>query len=143
MAGAVNGSDSRKLTPFDRRKLQRAIAEGDRKRVQIARDFGVSPAYITQFAKRYAREIDEIKRDLDDAYAGLWIADKENRILAYQTEYTMALGSDRANHHEWIKARTAILHTVSEELGQLPPRATVAVMPVVHIIEGVDVEGLK
>jgi len=139
----VNGSDQRKLTPFDRRQLQRAIAEGERKRADIARDFGVTRSYITHFAKRYAREIDDIRRDIGNAYAGLWIADKESRVVAYQTEYAMALGSDKATHHEWIKARTQILHIVAEELGQLPPRATVAVMPVVHVIEGVDLEALK
>ena len=139
----IRGSDSRKLTPFSRRKLQRAIAAGEKKRAQIARDFGVSTSYVSQFARRYAFEIDEISRDLDNRFAGLWIADKENRILAYQADYAMALQSDKRDHHEWIKTRTQILHTVAEELGDLPPRATVAIVPVQHILEGVDPDALK
>jgi hypothetical protein len=138
--GSASSSAPRKLTPFDRRGLQRALAAGDEKRSALARRFGVSASYVTQFAKTYAREIDDIKRDLDNAYAGLWIAVKENRILAYQAEYARALTDPKASHHEWIKARTQILAHVAEELGQLPPRATLTVTPVVHIIEGVDVD---
>ena len=140
----VKDSDSagRKLTPFERRKLQRAIADGERTRSQIARDYGVSASYVTQFAKRYALEIDRIKAALDDQFAGLWIADKESRMVAYQAEYATAAASDKANHHEWIKSRVAILHAVAEELGQLPPRATVVVQPVIHVIEGVDLDAL-
>jgi hypothetical protein len=139
----VRSSDSRRLTPFDRRKLQRAIAAGEKKRAQIARDFGVSTSYVSQFAKRYAFEIDQIKAALDDQFAGLWIADKESRILALQAEYVRAANADKADHHEWIKARLQALHQAAEELGQLPPRATVTVMPVTHIIEGIDPELLK
>lgn len=139
----VQGSGSRRLTPFDRRKLQRAIAAGEKKRAQIARDFGVSASYVTSFARRYAFEIDQIKAELDNAFAGLWIADKESRILALQAEYVRAANADKADHHEWIKTRLMALHQAAEELGQLPPRATIAVMPVVHVIEGIDVELLK
>lgn len=134
----LRGTASRKLTAFDRRQLQRDLATGDRKRIQLARDYNVSTSYISQFAKTFALEIDHIKRDLANEFAGLWIANKENRMVAYQAEYAMALGNDKRDHHEWIKARTAILHIVAEELGQLPPRATIAVVPVTHVIVGVD-----
>jgi hypothetical protein len=144
----VNGSGSekpqRKLTPFDHRRLQRALATGEKRRAQIAREFGVSAAYVTKFAKQYAFEIDQLKAAINDQFAGLWIADKENRILALQAEYGRALSSTKTrDHHEWIKARLQILHQAAEELGQLPPRTTVVVTPVVHIIENVDVELLK
>jgi len=138
----IRGSDSRRLTPFDRRKLQRAIAAGERKRAQIARDFGVSTSYVSQFAKRYAFEIDQIKAELDNAFAGLWIADKESRILAIQAEYQRLLSDPKASHHEWAKTRLQALHQAAEELGQLPPRATVTVVPVVHVLEGVDIDAL-
>lgn len=137
------GSATRKLTPSGRRQLQRALAAGEETRAQIARRFGVGTSYVSKFARQYAWEIDQIKAALTSQFAGLWIASQENRIVAYQEEYALAMGNDKADHHEWIKARTQILHTVAEELGQLPPRATVVVQPVVHIIEGVDVEALK
>lgn len=144
MADDVNGSaKSRKLTPFDRREIQRALADGTEKRSAIARRFGVTAGYITQFAKQYAREIDDIKRDLDNEFAGLWIASKVNRVIAYQNDFAKTLLDPKASHHEWVKARAQILHQVAEELGQLPPRATLTIIPVTHVVEGVDLEVLK
>lgn len=144
MADELNGSaKSRKLTPFDRREIQRALADGTEKRSAIARRFGVTAGYITQFAKQYAREIDDIRRNLDDEFAGLWIASKVNRVIAYQADYTQTLTDPRSSHHEWVKSRAMILRQVAEELGQLPPRTTVTVIPVVHVIEGIDVDLLK
>ena len=140
----LKGSASnRKLTPFDRRALQKLLAVGDETRSALARRFGVSASYITQFAKTYAREINDIKRDLDNEFAGLWIAEKANRVVAYQADYTALATHENASHHEWVKGRALILKQVAEELGQLPPRATVTVVPVVHIVEGVDVDLLK
>jgi hypothetical protein len=136
-------SATRKLTPMDRRQLQRDLAAGELTRAQIARRFGVGTSYISKFARQYAWEIDQIKAALTDRFAGLWIASQESRIVAYQEEYALAMGSDKHDHHEWIKARTAILHTVAEELGQLPPRATVVVQPVTHVIVGVDMDDLR
>ena len=138
----LRGSASRKLNRFDQRKLQRALAAAEQSRAEIARSFGVSTSYVSQFAKTYAADIDAFKRDLDNRFAGLWIADKEARIQAYQADFQMALDSDKADHHEWIKARSAILHDVAEELGDLPPRATIAVVPVTHVIVGVDPDAL-
>ena len=136
-------SATRKLTPFDRRELTRALAAGEVPRADLARRFGVTRSYVSQFAKMYATDIAMLKGQLDDEFAGLWIARKASRVQAHQADYDAAQEHEKGDHHEWIKCRTAILHTVSEELGQLPPRATVAVMPVVHVIEGVDLEALK
>lgn len=144
MTDEVNGSAKRpRLTPFDRREIQRALADGTEKRAAIARRFGVTAGYITQFAKQYAREIDDIRRDLDNEFAGLWIASKVNRVIAYQADYARTLTDPKSTHHEWVKARAQILHQVAEEMGQLPPRATLTIIPVKHVVEGVDLEVLK
>jgi hypothetical protein len=132
-----------KLSRADQRQLQRELATGDVMRADLARRYGVTRGYVTIFAKQYAREIADIKAQLDDEFAGLWIAQKEQRIAAYQAEYERALRHPRRDHFEWINARRQILHTVAEELGQLPPRQTVTVVPVVHIIENVNLELLK
>lgn len=123
--------------------LIRELAAGEMKRTELARKYGVVRATITEFAKRHAAEIDEAKDRLGDEFAAAWIADKAQRIGAYQADYEMALNDPRASHHDWVRARTAILLAVAEELGQMPPKMQVSVMPVVHIIEGVDVERLK
>jgi len=138
----VNSSGFPKLNAYDRRDLMRELAAGEVTRADLARRFGISRPYVTKFARQWAAEIDRVRASLDDAYAGLWIARKDNRIVAHQADFEAAQGHEKGDHHEWIKARTAILHAVAEELGQLPPRATVTVMPVLHIIEGVDIGAL-
>ena len=130
------------MSRSDRRHLVRELATGELTRSALARKYRVTPAAITQFAKRHATEIQEIKKNLEDDYAGLWIAQKEQRINAYQEDYDAALDSKYGHHHEWIKARTQILRAVAEELGALPPRATIAVVPVQHVIVGIDMDEL-
>ena len=138
----VQGSVSR-IAPWHRRQLCRALAVAEVKRTVLARQSGVSPSAISAFAKRHAAEIDAIKQDLADQFAGQWVADKSARIAAYQADLEMSAEGDYAGHFEQIRTRTQILRAISEELGQLPPRATIAVVPVVHVYEGVDVEVLK
>lgn len=141
-ATAVNGSGSR-IPPWLRRELCRELAVGDVKRAALARKYGVSAAAITKFAKVHAAEIDDIRASLDDAFAGLWIASKESRLAAHQADYELSAGGDFAAHYEQIRTRTAVLHAAAEELGQLPGRGgTTIVTPVVHIVEGIDVEVL-
>lgn len=141
-----NGSeqlDVPELKPWDRRILCRELATGDMTRAQLARKYGINRSGITRFAQRYAAEIAAIKAQLDNEFAGLWIADKAARIAAYQAD--LEASEEHAtygSHYEQIRTRTAILRAVAEELGQLPPRATLTVMPVVHVIEGVDLEQL-
>ena len=138
----VTGSDYGHRGTWERRTLCRELAAGDQSKAALGRKYGISAAAVSQFARRHAAEIAVIKGQLDDEFAGLWIASKAARIAAYQADYDLALDTDKADHHEWIKARTGILGAVAEELGQLPPRATVTVMPVVHVIEGVDLAAL-
>lgn len=134
----VQQSGSRKLKPWDRRALCRELAAGEVKRAVLARKYGISGAYVTKFAKQHAAEIDAIKVNLDNEYAGLWIAQKAERIAAYQADLEASEDGDYGSHFEQIRTRTQILKSVAEELGQLPPRTTVTVMPVVHVLEGVD-----
>ena len=101
----------------------------------------VKPAQ--RFAKRHQAEIDELKANADDAFAGLWIADKSARMAAYQADLELSGTGKYGSHWEQIRTRTQILKQVAEELGQMPPRAGIVVIPVTHVIEGVDVEALK
>lgn len=134
----------RKLSASDRRQLARHLATGELRRAQLARQYGVSASYIGQFAKERAREIDAIRADLDDEFAGLWIASKEKRLAAYEREYETSEQGDYSGHFEQVRTRTAILRNVAEELGQLPTRATTAIItPVVHVIENVSLDDLK
>ena len=109
----------------------------------LARKYGVSRPAITQFARRNAAEIDAIKADLQAEFAGLWIAEKELRIARYEADLELSAEGDFAGHYEQIRTRTQILHNVAEELGQLPTRGNITVVPVQHVIVGIDTELLK
>jgi hypothetical protein len=131
-----------KLTPWDRRQLARDLAEDVVSRRKLATRYGVSHQYLTKFARQHATEIDAMRDRIGDEFAGQWIADKQARIAAYQADYEAALDHPHFDHHEWLKARTQILHAVAEELGALPPRAAVMIVPVTHIVQGVDLDAL-
>lgn len=132
-----------KLTRADQRQLKRDLAANEIKRSDLAKKYGVTAPYITNFAKQYKRDIDDIKAELDSEFAGLWIARQEQRIAAYQAEYDLAAEAKNADHHEWIKARTGILKNVAEELGQIQGKQPVVGVVVQHTIVGVDIDDLK
>jgi predicted transcriptional regulator len=125
------------------RQLVRDLAAGEVRRAQLARQLGVSASAVTQFAQKHEREIEAIKARLQDEFAGLWIADKAERIASYQADLEMSLDSDRPTHFEQIRTRTQIKQAVAEELGQLPPRTQVVVQAITHIIENVNLEDLR
>jgi transposase-like protein len=139
MEAELEPVDSTGRRPWERRQLCRELATGDVTQAALARKYGVTRSAINNFAKRHAREIDEIKEDLDNEFAGLWIADKAKRLAAYQDLYNQAEEHENSGHHEWIKAKSAILNNVARELGQDKEAAS----SVQHVIVGVQVEMLQ
>jgi hypothetical protein len=131
------------LQPWQRHKLLRELAVGERSSAQLSADYGMTASGIRDFKKRHRAQVDEMAADLANQFSGLWIADKGQRLAAYQADYEQAAAGEKSGHHEWVKARTGILHAVAEETGQLPPRATVTVIPVDHVIVNVDLDALK
>lgn len=120
------------------RQVIRDLALGLKTRADLAREYGVTRSGITRFAERNAREIDELRaaigNEVLEKLAGMWIADQGQRIRMYQTIAENSIDE---------KSVIAALKAVAEELGQLPPRASVVVMPVTHIVEGVNMDDLK
>jgi hypothetical protein len=66
--------------------LQRELAEGNLSPAKLAQKYGVSREGVRDFAKRYAAVIEEIRADLTNEFAGLWVADKKRRVAAYQQD---------------------------------------------------------
>jgi hypothetical protein len=62
---------------------------------------------------------------------------------ALEADYERTLEHQESDHHLWVHTRTAITHAVAEELGQRPGRGSVIIVPVAHVLEGVDLEPLK
>ncbi|MET0416929.1 MAG: hypothetical protein ABW022_13005 [Actinoplanes sp.] len=116
-----------KLTTM--RKLASGLSHAD-----VARDMDVTPPAVTAFAQRNAEAIAEIKADLKNEYAGLWIAKKEARIaelqrLAEDMQAELEERDDEGNlvydgsTSEGRRVVMAAMRQASEELGQLVAKA--------------------
>lgn len=90
MSGATR-AERGKLGGLKRLKVMRALAAGEQSQSQIAEEFGVTQQAISDFGRRYATEIQEIRANLADEFAGLWIARKANRLAMYEEIAQQAL----------------------------------------------------
>ena len=136
------GGSRSSLQPYQQLALMRQIAVNDKTMTALASDYGMTVQGIREFAKRHDNEITEIRDHMADQFAGLPLVRKENRLAEYEDAIMRLREHPNSDHHEWVKAEFQGLRNIAEELGQLPPRATVTVVPVIHVIEGVDVEDL-
>lgn len=105
-------------------RLIRDFAIGEKTGAALAVQYGVSQTSISAFKKRHAMAIEEVRNNLADEYAGVWVAQKLDRIREYQNAAEkMANGTSPRNQEVLV----SILKAVAEELGQLPARTQVQV----------------
>lgn len=124
-----------------RHRLIRDFALGEKTGAELAVQYGVSQTSISAFKKRNAMEIEEVRNNLADEYAGVWVAQKLARIQEYQqAAEKMANGTSARNQEVLV----TILKAVAEELGQLPARTQVQVntQNVTYEIVGINPEDL-
>jgi hypothetical protein len=122
-------------------RLIRDLAIAEKSQRELAAIYGVSTNSITNFKKRYALEVEEVRNNLADEYASLWIGQKMKRIAEYQeAAEKMAQGKTPRN----AEVLVSILKAVAEELGQLPARTQVNVSTetTVYEIVGLDPEDI-
>lgn len=75
-----------KLEPAHiKQKLIRELAEQKKTQAVLAREYGVSHPSIVSFKQRHKRRIEAVREDLENEFAGLWIADKSARVAHYET----------------------------------------------------------
>lgn len=109
---------------WKKHRLIREIALGEKTGKELADQYGVSQNSMSAFKKRYAVEIEEVRNNLADEYAGVWVAQKLDRIRQYQeAAEKMASGASPRNQEVLV----SILKAVAEELGDLPARTQVNV----------------
>lgn len=122
-------------------RLIRDFALGEKTGVELSKQYGCSTVAISQFKKRHALEIEEVRNNLADEYAGVWVAQKLERVREYQqAAEKMAQGSSPRN----AEVLVSILKAVAEELGQLPARTQVNVSTEITTYEivGIDPEDI-
>lgn len=123
------------------RKLQliRLLASGTKTQDELAEQFDVTQGAIAQFKKRNLAAIEDVKANLEDEFAGLWIAHKKHRIAELENiveKMRAATDAKSANIH--LRA----LKQAAEELGQLKVNIEIG-GHIEYSVEGVDPDELK
>jgi hypothetical protein len=123
-------------------RLIRDFALGEKSGRTLAAEYGVSQTSISAFKKRNEMAIEEVRNNLADEYAGVWVAQKLNRIREYQEAAEKMSSGESPRNAEVL---TSILKAVAEELGQLPARQQVNVSTenVTYQIVGINVDDLQ
>lgn len=106
--------------PYTRRKLIRRLALTDVGDDEVCADYGVDDASIHRFRKRHAEEIAAVAANAADEFAGLWIAEKLNRLTVYGDMLEQALAKGE------LQNAARILRNAAEEMGHLPSRVQIS-----------------
>ncbi len=126
---------------WKKHRLIRDLALAERSQRELAEQYGVSQNAISQFKKRFALEVEEVRDNLADEYAGVWVADKLARIQEYQeAAEKMAAGKTPRS----TEVLVTILKAVAEELGDLPARTqtNVSIQQTSYEIVGINPEDI-
>lgn len=107
-----------------------------------AEKYGVVQQSITAFAQRHRAEIEAARADIADEMAGVWIAEKRARLLAYQEDVELIDAGGEARRLNHMNDRHRALRNSAEELGALKQVVT-ADVTVRHEIVGVDPDVLR
>lgn len=124
----------------DKNKLIHALAKANKSQRAIAAELECSPAYVTEFKQKHIDEIEAHRQVILEQMVELSIRGQEWRLRELQFDVEMLRGwrSPAA-----VTARMQVLKHVAEELGQMPERNRVVVIPVQHVVEGVDMKALE
>jgi hypothetical protein len=162
MSGATR-SDRSPLGGRVARALARDLALTKLTQEALAEKYGVTQGAISQFKTRRAEEIAAIAADADDQYAGMWIAQKADRLAELERLHAIALtptpkvfgkDADQVRDPETgeaiyeVDGRLAaqVMKQAAEEMGQLPTRLQVSgdmSIKTNYTVEGVDPKDLR
>lgn len=138
-----------------RTKLIRELAEGLKTQEQLAEEYGTTRVSVSKFKQRHLTAIEEQKRDFENEFADLWIAQKRLRLAELQADIEElteqfelsgdAFHEDKKAALQAVQIRHNALLQAAKELGQLPSAAGVTVESkrVTFKIPGVDLEQLR
>lgn len=140
---------ARKLSkPWIRLKLIREIALSGKTERQLAEEYGCAPSSINEFKKRHAERINAVREDASNEFAGMWAAEKRNRVEVLQghVEHIGEMienGDSTEDTTALVKTVQAGLKQIAEEMGQLTARVAVqgeVGAKVTHEVVGVEIE---
>lgn len=112
--------------PATRLGLIRDLASGELTHEQLGAKWNTSREAVSRFRKRHEVEIADCIAKVDSEFRGIMIADKANRLSAY--EHLLMQAMDTGNRRDAIR----ILRNVAEEMGHLPSRMQISGAVDVH-----------
>lgn len=128
----------------DKRKLLHMLVDDEMTQAEMANVIGYTVNMIKTFKARNLDLIEQMRADRDNEFAGLWIANKVERVAAYEedVEYVQDALPEVApeDAQGLIRVKQAALRAVAEEMGQL--KQHVAVEATTYAVEGVDMKDL-
>lgn len=154
---------------WQRQALVHDLALNEKTQAQLARQYGISRAAVCEFNKRHQATILEVRADLDNEFAGLWISEKKRRVAELQGQADMLRelieeernrasqlgftaegdsifsGPDLENIARLSRRLEATLRNAAEELGQLPSRVAMVLGDEKgsYTINGVDIAKMQ
>ena len=114
--------------PWIKRQLCRDLAISELNQSQLAVKYDCVPSAITEFKKRNTAEINAIRDDLENEFAGLWAANKANRIkvLEDQLEHVAnRIGSGAEDEAGLLRVSQRAIMLIDEVLVHLTARIAV------------------
>lgn len=137
-------ADGKPLKGVVKLRLIRELAAAEKTQAQLAIEYNVSEARVSQFKYENLDAISHAQANMLDEFAGILLADKKNRLAEYVSDV------DEANERDgdgWVDARRIkhnALRQIAEELGQIPNKTTMSHEgKVEYVIEGIDLNSLK
>jgi hypothetical protein len=113
----------------------------------LAEEYGVSQPSIHEFKQRHAHQIAAARDDIENHLAGLWIANKLDRLAELEDDVeeinTALQGAPLELKPRLYLAKHRALRNAAEELGQLAPRKLDATVNVRYEVVGVDMKALE
>lgn len=116
MVRSLGGERDPLSLPWNAHALKRLLAEGKETQTEMARRMAVSPSAVTRFKERHAEAIEAMRADIENEFAGIALAQKQNRLSTYEELLERA----RSGKDRHLEAR--ILRQMAEEMGHLPSR---------------------
>lgn len=122
------------------------LALGELSYSQIGEKYGVTKQAVGAFYQRYKLDVERQRANMEDKFAGLWIADKMARVAEYQNQAEKIAekceGVDWKLSPEWIKVLQSALRSAAEELDDLRTNLNVSGQ-VSYVVNGVNTEDLS
>lgn len=118
---------------YARRRLILDLAREEKTQEQLAALYECSQSSISEFKARHMAAILEARENLNNEFAGLWIAQKLDRLAELE-----ALFEDTVSARD-RETKAMLLRHAAEELGQIPNKTTLDITAEVKVrIEGLD-----